>query len=337
MKAAVLHQIGHPFIIEHVPRPTIEPHEVLIETRTCGICRTDIHMQDGIAYVPDLPHIPGHEPAGVVARIGANVTNLAVGDRVVPHLFITEGDELIADPRHAPSATVKSIIGASLPGGFAEFFKAPAANLLKLPGNIPFEHAGLVSCAVITAVHACHRSRAAAGETAIVIGIGGIGIVEIQILKARGCRVIAIGLTPEDLDLATGAGADLAVTAQQPDDVSSFTAHAGADLAFDFVGIAATMHTCIDALRIRGRLIIVGEEDESPPINTIQLAQRELEIIGSRNGGIDDAREAIQLMADGVVIPRIDRVMPLDQFNQAMDHVRSGNAKGRVVIRVADD
>ena len=120
MKAAVLREIGKPFVIERVPRPEIEPSEVLIETRTCGICRTDIHMQDGLAYVPDLPHIPGHEPAGVVAEVGRDVDDFAVGDRVVPHLFITEGDELLSDPRHAPSASVKAIIGASMPGGFAE-------------------------------------------------------------------------------------------------------------------------------------------------------------------------------------------------------------------------
>ena len=337
MRAVVLHEFSKPFVIEQVDRPETEPDEVLIETRTCGICCTDIHMQDGVAYVPELPYIPGHEPAGVVVEVGGDVNDVFVGDRVVPYLFITDGDELHKDPRHAPSATVKHIIGTSIPGGFAEYFKAPARNLLKLPPNIPFESGGLVSCAIITAVHALHRSRAAAGETAIVIGIGGIGIVEIQILAAKGCRVIAIGRTPEDLDLARHAGADLAVTAEQSAKIMSFTGGNGADLAFDLVGIASTMKTCVDLLRVRGRLIIIGEEDECPPINTIQIAQRELEILGSRNGGIHDAREAIELMTRGVVTPRIDRVMPLEQFNEAMDYMRSGKARGRVVIRVKDD
>ncbi len=91
MQAATLTEIGHPLQIVDVPIPEIGPGEVLVETRTCGICRTDLHIQDGLAYVPRLPHIPGHEPAGVVARVGSDVTDFEVGQRVVPHLFVRSG------------------------------------------------------------------------------------------------------------------------------------------------------------------------------------------------------------------------------------------------------
>jgi len=195
-----------------------------------------------------------------------------------------------------------------------------------------------VSCAIITAVHAFHRSRAVVGETAIVAGIGGIGIVQIQILEATGCKVVAISRSRQNLDLALQAGANLAVTpAESADKVLSLTEGKGADLAIDMVGVATTMRNCGDLLCIRGRLVIVGEEDECPPVNTIQIAQRELEIIGSRNGGIDDAREAIALIADGIVKPHVDRVMSLDRINAAMDYVRAGKAHGWVVIRVRED
>ncbi len=92
MKAAALHRIGAPLRIENVPEPRLGPEEVLIETRTCGICRTDLHIQDGLAYIPELPHIPGHEPAGVVAAVGERVERVTVGQRVVPHLFVTCGE-----------------------------------------------------------------------------------------------------------------------------------------------------------------------------------------------------------------------------------------------------
>src|SRR5215831_2005845 len=89
MKAAVMRQVREPLSMEEVPLPVIGPEEVLVETRTSGICGTDLHILDGHGYVPALPHILGHEPSGVVAEVGRNVTRLRPGDRVVPHLFIT--------------------------------------------------------------------------------------------------------------------------------------------------------------------------------------------------------------------------------------------------------
>ena len=86
-KAAVLKALRQPFQIESVPDPAIGPDEVLVQTRTCGICRTDLHIQDGLAYVPALPHIPGHEPAGVVAAVGANVRHLKIGQVWFPICF----------------------------------------------------------------------------------------------------------------------------------------------------------------------------------------------------------------------------------------------------------
>lgn len=87
MKAGILKAIGSPLVVEEMPIPRIGPDEVLIETHTCGICRTDIHILDGLAYVPSLPHILGHEPAGVVVEVGREVTGIRPGQRVVPHLF----------------------------------------------------------------------------------------------------------------------------------------------------------------------------------------------------------------------------------------------------------
>ena len=92
MKAAVLHEVGNPLRIEDVPIPEMGPDDVLVETKACGICRTDLHIYNGLAYVPQLPHILGHEPAGIVAKVGQNVSGFSIGQRVVPHLFFTCGN-----------------------------------------------------------------------------------------------------------------------------------------------------------------------------------------------------------------------------------------------------
>jgi propanol-preferring alcohol dehydrogenase len=338
MKAAVLKEIGKPFAVENVPDPGIGPGEVLIETRTCGICRTDLHIQDGLAYVPGLPHIPGHEPAGVVAAVGAGVTTVRVGDRVVPHLFLTCGTcRYCRTGRDALCAQVGGIIGVTRPGGFAEHFVAPERNLLAIPGDVPFELAGLASCAVITAVHAYRRARLALGDTAMVLGAGGIGLIMIQILRAAGLRVIAASRSAESRSLGSQYGAQLAVALGSEEavrQVLEFTGGLGVDCSFDMVGLAATMRFAADCAGRGGQIVVIGEEPEFPAVDSIVMAQRELEIIGSRNGSLQDAADALAMMSAGIVRPRIDRRFPLEDLPQAMDYVRHGQTHGRVIIEV---
>ena len=131
MKAALLRAIGRPLSIEDVPRPTPGPGEVLVRVKTCGICRTDLHIQDGLAYVPQLPHVPGHEPAGVVVAVGERVDNLKPGQRVTPHLFLTcRHCVYCRSGRDAQCSHLGGVLGVTVPGGFAQFFKAPARNLV---------------------------------------------------------------------------------------------------------------------------------------------------------------------------------------------------------------
>jgi propanol-preferring alcohol dehydrogenase len=342
MVGAVLKEIGQPFVIEDVPRPRPGPDEVLVETRTCGICRTDLHIQEGLAYVPNLPHIPGHEPAGVVAEVGKNVTGVLVGQRVVPYLFVRSGDcRYTRAGQDAQATHLRGIIGVTRPGGFAEYFTAPARNLLQLPAEVPFDAGGLTSCAVITAVHAYRKGQLQANDTAVVLGAGGIGLILVQLLKAGGVRTVAVSRTPESLDRARQTGADLVIAADAPDAAERIRDLAGggkdgADCVFELVGTAATMKAAADYATRGGRILVIGEEAEHPAIDTIRIAQRELQIIGSRNGGMQDALDALDLIARGVIRPPIARRFPLDRFNEAMDFVRSGRATGRVVITVRD-
>jgi propanol-preferring alcohol dehydrogenase len=336
MKAAVLKEVRQPFVIEDVPMPRLGPGEALVETHTCGICRTDIHIQDGLAYVPNLPHIPGHEPAGVVVEVGPGVTDVRPGQRVVPHLFIRAADCCYSRAgQHAQALHLEGILGVTLPGGFAEYFKAPARNLLPLPDAVPFDAGGLTSCAVITAVHAYRKAELQANDSAVVLGAGGIGLILVQLLKAGGVRTAAVSRSARSLELAVQCGADLAARLDAPDAaarVREFSGRDGVDAVFENVGTAATMRAAAEYARRGGRLIVIGEEPEFPAIDTIQIAQRELQIIGSRNGGVQDALDALDLTARGVIRPPIAQRLPLSRFNEAMEHVRHGQAHGRVVI-----
>jgi propanol-preferring alcohol dehydrogenase len=338
MKAFVLRRTGVRLEPADLPVPAIGPTEVLVETRTCGICRTDLHIQDGLAYVPALPHVPGHEPAGVVAAVGGEVAGLRPGQRVVPHLFVACGRcRYCVEGRQAQCLAVAGIIGVTLPGGFAEYFAAPARNLVPIPDGVGFDAAGLVSCAVITAVHAWRRASVSPGQTAVVLGAGGIGLILVQILRHAGLRVAALSRSETSLSLALQQGAELAVSLAAPDaaaQVRGFAGGDGAACAFDLVGRAATAKLAAACVERGGRVVIVGEEAEFPAIDTIAIAQRELEIVGSRNGGLQDAVEGLGLLAGGIVRPVIDRRYPLDELNEGLDYVRRGQAHGRVVVEI---
>ncbi len=337
MKAAVMRATGQPLEIEEVPPPQAGPGEVLVETRCCGICGTDLHILEGLGYVPPLPHILGHEPAGVVASVGEGVTRFRPGDRVVPHLFFAcENCPYCRSGRHQQCTNLRGILGVLVNGAFAEFFKAPEANLYHLPQDIPFDVGGLLADAVVTSVHAHQRSEIRTGMTAAVVGCGGVGLTLLQVLTAAGVHVVGVDRSDESLRLARELGANLTVNSQDAERarmIREFTNGQGVECVFNCVGSAATMRDSFDYVMKCGRVVVIGEEPEAPATDTIEIAQRELEIIGSRNGTRQDMAEAIRLVESGAVKPPIARRFPLGEINEALDVVRRG-ALGRVVMTV---
>lgn len=341
MKAAVLHELRKPVCIEEVPTPEPGPHEVLVETRACGVCRTDLHVQDGLAYLPALPHIPGHEPAGVVVQVGAEVRRFKGGERVVPYLFYHCGTcRFCRSGREAQCANLRGIFSMTTEGAFAEYFVVPETNLLLLPDSVSFPKGGLVSCAVITAVHASRRAKLRLNDRAVVIGCGGIGQLLIQILKKAGVKVAALDLQAKKVESAQKLGADLALPAEAAvakEQILGFSGGEGVQCVFDCVGASATLKASADYVMRGGRIVVLGEEPESPPIDSIQIAQRELEIVGSRNGSRQDAFDAIDMLAGGLLDPPIDRAFPLEAINEAFAYVRDGRANGRVVVTLRNE
>ena len=335
MKAAVMHEVRKPLKIEKVPMPEIGPEEVLVETRACGICGTDLHIRAGFGYVPSLPHILGHEPAGVVAEIGNRVTNLRLGDRVVPNLFFTCGHCYYCRVgRHQQCTDLKGLLGVLSPGAFAEYFKAPAENLFVLPETIHFDVGGLIADAVVTGVHAVKRANLQVGDAAVVIGCGGIGQILIQILREAGVRVGGVDRTEEKLRLARELGAHVTVLSEDPKGTTllrDFSGPEGAQCVFDCVGTQSTTRQGVDCLMRGGRMIIIGEERDVPQVDTTEIAQKELEILGSRNGTRQDTLEAIRILEGGAVKPQVARRFALEEINEAFDFVRAG-ALGRVVV-----
>lgn len=332
-------QIGLPLSLRDVPVPDIGKDEVLVKTVSSGICGTDLHILEGHGYVPTLPHILGHEPAGFVAKIGEGVTGVCVGDRVVPSLFFTcNRCQLCRSGRHQQCTHLKGILGVLCPGAFAEYFKVPAENVFQLPSHVSFEAGGLIADAVVTAVHAAKRGGLHVGDTAVVIGMGGVGLCLLQILLAGGIRVISVDISPEKLAAAKSLGGDINLQSgeQSMEEIQKLTMPDGVQCVFDCVGSRQTLHDACRVAMNGGRVVVIGEQDEACSVTSTLIAQRELEIMGSRNGTRQDMVEAIRVVAAGKVRPQIAAIFPLEEINEALGKLKQG-VVGRIVVRVANN
>ncbi len=337
MKAAVMREVNQRLSIEEVPEPQLEYGEVLVQTKACGICGTDLHILEGTGYKPNLPHILGHEPAGFVAKLGPGVTKFKVGDRVVPNIFFTCGECFFCRTNRETMCTnFKGALGVGINGGYAEYFKAPARNLFLLPSKIGFKEGSVIADAVVTSVHAVRRrAQVKADDIVLVLGVGGVGQSVIQIAKHAGARVFGVARRSQRMEVGAKFGADALINSSTQDvgkTVYELTEGSGADIAIDNVGTRETFLQALAAVHRGGRIVMVGETDDTLPLTTFKLCVSELDVLGSRSGGREDTVEAIQLVEDGVVTPYVSDSFPLEKINDAFDAIKQGKVMGRAVI-----
>jgi len=338
MKAAILHKIGQPLVIDEMPMPEPGPGEVLVKTKACGICATDLHILAGWGYQPQLPFVMGHEPAGVVHRVGAGVTGFAPGDRVVPNIFYTCGNcRYCRTNRETLCTNLGGILGVlDHHGAYADYFKVPARQLFHLPESITFADGAVIADAVVCAMHALkQRARVYPGDWVLVIGIGGVGLSMLQAAQAAGAHVIATDISEVKVARARQMGAtalrfiDDQEVAEQ---IKAATGGEGVDVVFDCHGSEQTIAQGVKALRKNGRLVIIGYTQESWPLAPQWLSRFELEIVGSRSGGRQDTVDAIDLVAGKQWQSIVSDYFPLEQINDALALLKSGKALGRIVI-----
>ena len=288
MKALVLKEYKQ-FAYEEVPTPDPSPEEVLVAVKACGICGSDVHGMDGSTGRRRPPIIMGHEASGVIAGVGTAVRQWAPGDRVTfdstiycGHCsFCQRGDINLCDNRR--------VLGVSCEdyrqnGAFAEFVAVPERILYRVPEQLPLDHAALVEPFSI-ALHAVRRSPPALNDTAVVVGAGMIGLALVQALRHTGCgRLIAIDVADDRLKLARECGATHTLNSlkdKPAETVGQLTQGRGADIAFEAVGLSATVDLALRCVRKGGAATLVG--NVMPKIDfPLQVAvTRELSIYGS--------------------------------------------------------
>ncbi len=319
MEALVLEEVRGLHLRE-VPRPAPGPGDVLIEVRACGICGSDVHGYDGSTGRRIPPLIMGHEAAGVVAETGSEVRAFAVGDRVTFDSTVSCGHCAFCRAGEVNLCDSRQVLGVSCGdyrrnGAFAEFVVVPEHIVYALPAGLPFREAALIE-AVSIAVHAAKITPIRAGDTAVVIGAGMIGLLAVQAFRHFGCKqVFAVDLDESRLKLARDLGADETFLATDPGLLARMNAAApgrGIDIAVEAVGAQSSVTTAIAAVRRGGSVTLIGNLAPKVEIPLQSVVTRQLRLQGSC-ASAGEYRECIDLMTSGAIVvdPLISAVAPL--------------------------
>jgi NAD+-dependent secondary alcohol dehydrogenase Adh1 len=342
MIAARLHRYHDPLSVEQIPEPEITaPHDVIVRLGGAGLCRTDLHVQEGQWAEKSgvqLPYVLGHENAGWVHEIGSAVTNVEVGDTVIVHPLVTCGlcrACRAGDDVHCESSAFP---GINADGGFAELLKTNARAVVKLDPVLHPKDIAALADAGLTAYHAVKKAIPVLhpGTRAVVIGAGGLGHIGIQCLKAMtAAEIIVIDPSEQARALATEIGADHAVAAdgRHVDTILEMTDGKGAEAVIDFVGEAGVIPQGIAMLRDAGSYFVIGY-GEDIVVPTIDVISREINFVGNLVGSYNDLSELMTLTAQGRVTLHTS-TYPLAAVNDAMADLDQGRLQGRAIL-VAD-
>ncbi|MEV8100247.1 zinc-binding dehydrogenase [Kitasatospora sp. NPDC085879] len=341
MRAMVLDNIGGRLEVREVAIPVPPVGGVAVQVYATGLCRSDWHAWAGHDDIA-LPHVPGHELAGVVAAVGAGVEKWSVGDRVtVPFVcgcgvceWCRAGDAQICPDQEQPGFTHW--------GSFAEYVALHAAdtNLVAIPDAVSFEAAASLGCRFATAYRALTgRACLARGEWTTVIGAGGVGLSSVMIAKALGAKVIAVDRNSGALDAAKALGADHVLVADGcdvPAQVHEITG-GGSHVAVDAVGSEQTLEASILSLRRRGRHVQVGL---LPPVNghprvpMARVIAWELDLLGSHGMAAADYPGMLALIERGELRPQdlIERVIGLTEAAALLPAFDTASPAGMTMI-----
>ena len=331
MRVAELPAIGAPLRLAERPVPEPGPGEVRVRVEACGVCGSDVFLQKGGfgAGVP-LPIIPGHEAAGVVDAFGDGVTTVALGDQVALYYITTPADDPWAARGRPNISPYVKRMGVDVDGAFAEYVIRPEAALIKPRAAVPPPVLAVLTDAVATPLHGLKRvAHLAAGETLVVLGIGGLGSNAVQLGKAFGARVIAVTRSEAKLRLARELGADETVAADDGDPVAAvkaLTGGHGPDVVIQCVGSAAVDEQAIAMGGPGGRVVLIGSSLDHFRARAVDIFWRELSVLGSRGFVPDDIRDAIDLYLDGTLSMDhlVDTVRPLEEADAALEDLKAG-------------
>lgn len=342
MKALIVESFQQRPVIATVPDPEVPDGGVVLEVKATGLCRSDWHGWMGHDSDIRLPHVPGHEFAGVIREVGKGVKNWKVGDRVtVPFVCACgtcptcqSGNQQICDDQFQPGFTHW--------GSFSEYVAVHRAetNLVRLPNSVSFEAAASLGCRFSTSFRGIvAQGKVSGGQWVAVHGCGGVGLSAIMIAAALGASVIAVDISDEKLALAKAAGASILLNGKITDIPAAILelTNGGANVSVDALGNKITCYNSIACLRKQGKHIQIGlmaGSETNPSVPMHLVIAKELEILGSHGMQAHAYPEMMQMILEGKIAPEklIGRRIHLEEAVDALISMDSFQEKGMVMI-----
>ena len=348
MKAARIIKTNEPLEIKDVNVPRPKNDQVLVRVESAGVCHSDLHLWEGGYAGPQgvfmkvedrgvkFPLTPGHEISGTIEEMGESVTGFSKEDKVLVYPWMGEGtcpacrigEENICD---APRS-----LGVYQDGGYAEMVLVPSHKyLVKLQG-LDSNSAASLACSGLTAYTAVKKASAQPGDTLIIVGAGGLGLMAVQLAKAvTNAKIAIVDIDDKKLAEARRLGADETINSGAGDSVKGvkdITNNLGAEAVIDFVNNAKTAPNSLNMLRKRGRLVMVGLFGGSLELNLPLVPLRAFTISGAYTGKFADLVELVALARMNLLQSVVSRKFTLDQTNTALQELKSGKIIGRAVI-----
>ena len=333
MKAVQVAQAGGPLELVERNVPDPDAGHVLIKIQACGICHSDVLTKDGLWPGLQFPRVPGHEIAGVIDKVGADVEGWEVGQRVgvgwhgghcgrCEHC--RQGDFVLCQRALVP--------GISYDGGYAEFMVAPVEALARIPDDLSDVDAAPLLCAGITTFNALRNSGARAGDVVAILGIGGLGHLGVQFARKMGFVTVAIARGEDKASLAKQLGAHHYIDSNASNVAEALQALGGARVVLATVTNGKAMSAAVGGLGLNGKLIIVGIANEPVEVPTAGLIMGRQSVQGWPSGTSADSQDTLAFSALSGIKPMIEEY-PLAEAAQAYDRMMSGHARFRVVLK----
>ncbi|PHS15813.1 MAG: galactitol-1-phosphate 5-dehydrogenase [Blastopirellula sp.] len=334
MDAIVLHEVSD-LRYEQVQKPEVEPGKVLVHIGFCGVCGSDIPR----CFTKGTYHFPticGHEFAGTIEAVGEGVEDYKPGDRVTVFPLLWNDDHPACEQGKYAQSDGYDYLGSRSDGAFSEYVVAPTRNLLRVPDGVSLEEASMTEPAAV-ALHAARRAEVRLGDTVAVFGLGPIGLMVAQWLKAMGAgKIFLFDLLPQKLEIAKQLGFEHAYNSREVDAdevIQQETGGRGVHVAIEAAGVPPTMIAAMQVTRRGGRVVMLGNPaaDVTLPAALIsQVMRREVSLLGTWNsdfsvyGDDDDWRTTLEAMASGTLNlkPLITHQVPLADGIKALEMMR---------------